>query len=47
MERRRCTGCDWIVNVDEDLLALAHGWQSIGECPGVGKLTEHPNLKNF
>ena len=47
MPKRRCTGCDWIVDVDNYLNAVPHGWADWVQCSGTGKPTEHPNVKNF
>lgn len=47
MPKRRCIGCDWIVDVDNHLNAVPHGWADFVQCSGTGKPTEHPNVKNF
>ena len=38
--KARCTGCDFIVPVNDARTALPHGWVDSGQCPGTGQPTE-------
>jgi hypothetical protein len=46
MTKARCTGCDFIVEANDDGTAEAHYFY-FTPCPGTGKPTENPSRKTF